>query len=99
MSLARDAQERIDELERRLEALEQENHQLIESRAAVMKQLEEKTLDVTGAEAVEFLVRRDGSVVWVNVDGRCLLRVCRIENVVVNDERGNREEIKKKART
>lgn len=39
-------------------------------------------LDITGAKRVEVRVRDDGCVVWVNVDGLCRLRVCRIEEAV-----------------
>jgi len=44
-------------------------------------------LDITGANTVELQVRGDGKVVWVNVDGVCALRICRIDEVIVNDER------------
>lgn len=46
-----------------------------------------KEIDITGANLVEILIREDGHVVWVNVDGKCLLRVCRIVNVKLNDMR------------
>jgi len=38
-------------------------------------------LDITGAGTVEISVARapSGKVVWVNVDGLCVLRVCRIK--------------------
>lgn len=52
---------------------------------------EEKTmLDITAPKAgVEVLVRDDGSVLWVNVDGICRLRICRIgdNQLVITDER------------
>lgn len=44
-------------------------------------------LDVTGASAVEVQIRQDGKVLWVNVDGFCALRVCRIDNLTVEDNR------------
>lgn len=43
--------------------------------------------DITGARAVEVSVRDDGKVLWVNVDGLCVLRVCRIDYIEVNDAR------------
>jgi hypothetical protein len=45
------------------------------------------TIDIAGAEHVEVLVRDDGKNVWVNVDGVCKLRICRIKNLKINDHR------------
>lgn len=44
-------------------------------------------LDVTEPSHVEVLIRHDSKVIWVNVDGICRFRACRIGNLVVNDER------------
>lgn len=41
-------------------------------------------LDVTAPEVVDVSVRHDGSVLWVNVDGHCMLRICQIGDIVVN---------------
>ena len=49
--------------------------------------MEQTLQDITGPEAVEVRIRRDGKVVWLNVDGQCVFRVCRIKQLVVNDER------------
>jgi hypothetical protein len=43
--------------------------------------------DITGADIVEVLVRNDGKVLWVNVEGVCVLRVCQIKKIEVIDER------------
>ena len=43
--------------------------------------------DVTGAEICEVRIRHDGKVVWVNVDGMCVCRVCRINKLVLEDDR------------
>lgn len=40
-------------------------------------------LDITGPELCEIQVRQDGKVIWVNVDGRCVLRVCQIEKLLM----------------
>lgn len=40
-------------------------------------------LDITGAEHVEILIREDKKVIWVNVNGVCRLRVCRIETLEI----------------
>lgn len=47
----------------------------------------DKTIDITAPEVVEILIREDGEVVWVNVDGICRFRACRIRNVQLNDLR------------
>jgi len=39
--------------------------------------------DITGAQAVEVSVDRGRGVVWVNVDGVCALRVCRIQGPII----------------
>lgn len=44
-------------------------------------------LDITGATDVSIQIRADGKVLWVNVDGICALRVCRIDRIVVLDSR------------
>lgn len=45
-------------------------------------------LDITGADAVEVEVKRDGKVLWVNVCGICRLRVCQIDDeIVIRDKR------------
>jgi hypothetical protein len=40
-------------------------------------------------EGVEILIRRDGEVLWVNVDGMCRLRISRLSpaKLVITDER------------
>jgi len=46
-------------------------------------------LDITAPKVVDITIRSDGKVVWVNVDGICRFRACRIqETLVVHDERG-----------
>lgn len=40
-------------------------------------------LDITGAGDIEIKVRNDKKVIWVNIDGLCVLRVCRIKGKVV----------------
>jgi hypothetical protein len=44
-------------------------------------------LDITAPTLVEVQVRRDGRVLWVNVDGACKLRICQIGELVLVDER------------
>lgn len=38
-------------------------------------------LDITGADLVEVLIRGDNKVVWVNVNGECVFRVCQIKEL------------------
>jgi hypothetical protein len=45
------------------------------------------SLDINNPTIVEVLIRDDGTVVWVNIDGLCRLRVCRIKKLTVDDRR------------
>jgi hypothetical protein len=44
-------------------------------------------LDITGAEAVEIFIRDDGKVIWVNTERGCVLRICRIKHLTLDDRR------------
>lgn len=39
-------------------------------------------LDVSDVEDVQILKRKDGKVLWVNVDGRCMMRISRINGKI-----------------
>ncbi len=42
--------------------------------------LETLFTDITGVNhCVEFAFRKDKKVIWVNIDGICVLRVCQLE--------------------
>lgn len=41
-------------------------------------------LDITEPLFVEILVREDRKVIWVNVEGVCLLRCCGIHQLITN---------------
>jgi len=46
------------------------------------------TMDITAPEhGVQFHIRRDGEVVWVNVDGVTVLRICQIPKFELTDDR------------
>jgi hypothetical protein len=47
-------------------------------------QLMYAAVDITAPRNVEIKVREDGSVIWVNVDGVCVLRVCQIPHLQVD---------------
>lgn len=47
----------------------------------------DKTVDITEPKIVEVLIRDDGRVVWVNVDGICRFRACRIHTIKIEDKR------------
>ena len=46
-------------------------------------------IDITKPKFVEIEIRKDGQVVWINIDGICQLRVCRIgkDRLVIKDNR------------
>jgi hypothetical protein len=48
-------------------------------------------LDITAPTHVEISIRSDGTVIWVNIDGLCRFRVCRIKNLVLDDNRTVKE--------
>lgn len=43
--------------------------------------------DFNSPEIVEMVVREDGKVAWVNVNGKCALRASEIKNLVLMDQR------------
>ncbi len=48
--------------------------------------------DITAPkQPVEIDIRFDGKVVWVNVDGRCELRICEVSAIVLKDSRNAKE--------
>ncbi|GAI17333.1 unnamed protein product [marine sediment metagenome] len=47
----------------------------------------EKATGITGARVCEISIREDGKVIWINVDGVCVCRVCRIIELVLDDRR------------
>lgn len=45
-------------------------------------------IDITSPEyPVEVAIRYDGEVLWVNVDGKCVLRICQIPALILDDNR------------
>lgn len=44
-------------------------------------EMADNMMDITGASEVEIIVRHDQKVIWVNVNGACALRVCRIDRL------------------
>lgn len=46
-------------------------------------------IDITAPGTVEIMIRFDGQVVWVNVDGICRFRACQIKTVVIEDKRND----------
>jgi hypothetical protein len=43
--------------------------------------------DISQPKVVQIQIRSDAKVVWVNVDGKCVLRCCQIEKLILDDER------------
>jgi len=43
-------------------------------------------LDITGPETpVEIVVSQDKKVIWVNTEGVCVLRICRIPELIMEE--------------
>lgn len=49
--------------------------------------LDGEFLDVFDAQEVEVAIRSDGRVLWINIDGRCRIRVLRPKNIAIDDRR------------
>ena len=41
----------------------------------------------TGSQIVEISIREDGKVIWVNTENGCVLRICKIEKLIIVDGR------------
>ena len=54
-----------------------------------MNMIDLDMLDITAPNHVEIEIKDDGKVVWINVDGICRCRLCRIGNLQVEDRRNN----------
>lgn len=59
----------------------------------LMQELMESMLDITGAAIVEVLDGPSplGRVLWVNVNGVCVLRICQIQSLTMPNVRGTVE--------
>lgn len=44
-----------------------------------IQKLHDAALDITGAAVVQIELRGDRKVLWVNVNGVCVLRICNIK--------------------
>lgn len=51
----------------------------------------QKCLDISRAEHIEVHISIDGKRLWVNDEVTCLLRVCRIKNLYLQDDRSRKE--------
>jgi hypothetical protein len=40
-----------------------------------------------GIEHITIIIKKDGSVLWINTEQQCVLRICQIKNLVIKDER------------
>lgn len=50
-------------------------------------------IDITAPEVVEILIKHDSKVIWINIDGVCMLRACRIKYLEINDETNDATEL------
>lgn len=51
--------------------------------------------DITAPEHVEILIGGSGTTIWINVEGECAFRACRIDKLVLRDESGSVTKVKK----
>lgn len=50
------------------------------------EQIAEMHTDITFPQVVEITTDNNRQVIWVNVNGICLLRCCRISNLIIDGE-------------
>jgi hypothetical protein len=63
-------------------------------RNPTFEELAETFVDITApAKNVTVQIRVDGKVLWINVDGVCVLRICQMPSLEINDERKINERI------
>lgn len=64
---------------------------LAERDCLLIRVKEDKMVDIQSPKSgVEIIIRSDGTVLWVNVDGECRLRICKISTaspLIIVDER------------
>ena len=51
------------------------------------RQITDAFIDVSNAKQVDVEWREDGTVLWVNVNGVCLLRICKIDKLYVGEKK------------
>jgi hypothetical protein len=44
-------------------------------------------IDVAEPKSLEIIIREDAKTVWVNVDGICRFRACKIQGLFIHDQR------------
>lgn len=44
-------------------------------------------IDLCGPEHVDITIRNDGKVIWVNVNGKCAVRIYQIKSLTLDDRR------------
>ena len=60
-----------------------------EMAAEKVTKVEELTvLDITSPKVLEIVIRADGKVIWVNINGICRLRVNDVSSLIFNDDSG-----------
>ena len=52
-----------------------------------VEELMDAHLDITAPACVDIQIKENGRVIWVNVNGVCILRICRIPCLEVQDNR------------
>lgn len=52
-----------------------------------LEKLTQVMVDVTEPVSVDVAIREDGQVVWINVNGICVLRACRAQRINILDDR------------
>jgi len=46
----------------------------------------ENQMDISNVDCIEITVRNDRKVVWINLNGVCVVRICNIKQLIVDKE-------------
>ena len=72
--------------------MENEASQVIKSMRVRLE--EPRMLDLTGVDLVQIQISSDGKTLWVNTstEGACILRICKIGKIEIEDHRTPNQE-------
>lgn len=83
MNISPRTKQASDEIAERLNPNDIAKAQLAKSFDPIIQQAMDEMKDITGADHVEIKVSENGTVVWINVNEVCVLRICRIKKITI----------------
>lgn len=55
--------------------------------------IEDGMMDITAPDTLQVQIRSDDKVIWINMDGKCVFRACRINKFELIDDNLKRNNI------